>query len=259
MQGVTEAHSSETINGNGNDSHDTGPLLNRGTLSDIGIVSAAAEMEQMVDDIVGPESRKSKTTETTSENRSSLHRSALKKDVPWQPVTAQDFVWQIHQSSPANAFQPPGHASPRPSLLPSVFQTPFTPRPSERPGSSPRPISASQLPLPSTSPAVRSSTLFETDLIQQQQAIEPKTSPAPTMQSTAQLNYYQTPTGFNTFVRNNVQTQNDSSPWQSSVPSATTSDTTKSTKRVSSGSPFGAIGAGRPGGNTKTPTSGELN
>ena len=258
MQGLAEAHSSETMNGNGIDSHDTESLLDRGTLSDVGGGSAAAEMEQMVDDIVGPESRTSKTTEATPGKRSSSHRNSLKDDVPSQPVTARDFVRQIHRSSPASAFTPPDHASPRPSPLPSVFQSPFTPRPSERLGSSSRPNSANQHPLPSTAPPVRSSAVFETDLAQQQQAIEAKTSPVPTMQPTAQSNYYQTPTGFNTFVRNNVQTQSDSSPWQSSVHSATTSDTMKSTKRVSSGSPFGAIGAGRPGGNTKTPTSGQL-
>ena len=255
MQGLAETHSSETVNGN--DSHDTESLLDRGTLSDIGGGSAAAEMEQMVDDIVGPEFRKSKTTEATSGKRSTSHRNSLKDDVPRQPVTAGDFVRQIHRSSPASAFAPPDHASPRPSPLPSVFQSPFTPRPDERPGSSPRSGSSNQLPLP-TAPPVRYSAVFEIDLAQQRQAIETKTSPVPTMQPTAQSNYYQTPTGFNTFVRNNVQAQSDSSPWQSSVHSATTSDTAKSTKRVSSGSPFGAIGAGRPGGNTKTPTSGQL-
>lgn len=257
MHGVVEHHDSETINGNSNGSDETSSILDRGTASDIGIGSSAAEMEQMVDGIVGPDSRKSRSTEASPGKRSSLQHTGLEEDVPSPVVTVQDFVRQIHRSSPAGSFTLAGHVSHHRTSLSSVFQTPFTPRPSEGPGSSSRPTSSKQLPLPSTAPPVRSSALFETNMARQHQAIEAKTSPVPTPQSTSQSNLYQTPTGFSTFVRNNLQTQSESSLWQSSVHSATTPDTTRSTKRISSGSPFGAIGAGRPGGNTKTPTSGQ--
>lgn len=213
----------------------------------------------MVNDLVGPKSRRSGRATMSPANRTEgvypQHKRAASH--PDSSTAARDFARQVQPSSPASSIIGPRLSSNQQAPLPGVFQSPFTPLPGEQPGSSPHPGSLHQLPPPSMAPPPRSSALFEQDLSQQRQAIHNRTSPmssfAPTVQS-----YDQTPTGFSTFARNNSPSQPDFSTWPSAIPLTSTPDVSTAAKRSSGASPFGAIGAGRPGdSNAKTPTSGQ--
>ncbi len=165
--------------------------------------------------------------------------------------TAQDLVRQIQQPSPTPFQSVNGHALHRTSL-PSIFQTPFTPLPGEIPDSGSRPGTAYQVATPSTAPVPpsRGTIEFQQQIAHMQHNIQARTSPIAPLDPTPS-SYYETPTGLNTFVRN----QPDSSPWERSMTTPSIGDT-EIPKQAPRASPFGAIGETRPK-SAKTPTSGQ--
>ena len=161
--------------------------------------------------------------------------------------TAQDLVRQMKQPSPV------GHIAHRTSL-PTIFPTPFTPRPGETfgSGSGSRPSTAHQVLPPNTAPVPpsRGTIEFQQQLAQMQHNIQARTSPIASLDPTSS-SYYETPTGLNTFIRN----QPDSSPWERSMTTPSNVETEVEIPRMApQASPFGAIGEPRPR-IAKTPTS----
>ena len=194
---------------------------------------------------------------------STSQRSSMQAS-PQQPLsrpsssafTVQDLVRQMQQPSPSHSPVPPanvnGHNPNRTSLT-SIFPTPFTPLPGEMPGSGSRPGTAHQNLPPSTAPVPPSRGAFEfqQEIAQMQHNIQARSSPLAPVDPTPS-SYYETPTGLNTFIRN----QSVASPWErssnrSSIPS---SDVDRHGPQAS---PFGAIGEARPR-SAKTPTSGQI-
>lgn len=161
--------------------------------------------------------------------------------------TVQDLVRQMQRSSPTGAAGMNGQPS-QPTPLPGIWQTPFTPRPGEDLGAglAPRPGTAhSPVPLPTTAvPPSTGAVEFQQQIAQNMQV---RTSPTPF--EPIQSPYYQTPSGFHTFLRH----QPNQSPWDSSLATSSASIVGTGQSNASSASPFGAIGE-RPR-SAKTPTS----
>jgi hypothetical protein len=206
---------------------------------------ATLSVENMVDDLVGanPGSRRS------SQLQSSLNPSSEPAPRPATlNFTVQDLVRQL-KSPAAKDLPGPNGLPEQSSALPGVWQTAFTPRPGDdlgvassyRPGTARSQLSPKAATIAPSSGAIE----FHQQLHQNMQA---RTSPTAPFEPT-QSPYNQTPSGFNTFVRQQYQ----QGPWDSSLPTSPGLRLGSGQSNNSSASPYGAIGE-RPR-TAKTPTS----
>jgi hypothetical protein len=225
--------------------------------------SMASRMENMVDDLTRPGAPRAESNRSSIAHDSST--APLKTPVaqtfaewgnpPPQPATfnARDLVQRMQHSS--NASQP----SPRAQTiniapLPSIWNTPFAPRPGETPESSPRPGSAHRLMQPPSLPqSLSSSAEFHTNLVHLQEEIQTRTSPQSSFQPTMS-SHYDTTSNLTSWIRAHDQMQSPSSPWQGSFVSAVPVHQTPVPPKQSHASPYGAIGESRPR-SSRTPNS----
>ncbi|KAJ9603778.1 hypothetical protein H2200_011964 [Cladophialophora chaetospira] len=228
--------------------------------------SMASRMENMVDDLTrsGATRRRSNPSSTAYDVAGTAAKTPVAQAFtergisPSQPGTfnARDLVQRIQNSS--GSSQP----SPRPQAiniapLPSIWNTPFAPRPGETPDSSPRPGSAHRLMHPPSVPGhLTSSAEFQTTLTHLQENIQLRTSPQSSFQPTMS-SHYDTPTNMTSWLRSHDQMQSPSSPWASGFVSAVPAQQqTPISTKASNASPFGAIGESRPR-SSRTPNSGQ--
>ena len=146
------------------------------------------------------------------------------------------------------------HINSRPPL-PSIWNTPFAPRPGETPGSSPRLSTAQGLQEQTAgSQNFNSPGQFQADIMQMQQQIQMRSSPLESFQPTMS-SHYDTPSHLTSWVRAADQLQPQLSPWQSSF-SPVPTHVTVIPNRSPEPAPFGAIGEPRPK-SSRTPKSGQ--
>ncbi|KAK5052120.1 hypothetical protein LTR84_002924 [Exophiala bonariae] len=231
-------------------------------VSDAGAsASVTSAMENMVNNLTRPEALDHSTPSIDQTDES--HYPVLKtptaqsfaerglKQSQRSGYTAQDFVQPIHRSS-SSSFPSLGDAGTNRPILPSIMNSPFAPRPGETPGSPP-PANVGQRLRGSReiSPQTRH---FQASLLQQQQAIQNRTSPAvspqPTMSSLSK-----TPSNVISRGWKINQSQPGSSQWSSPLSAGLSGTIVR--HRAPEPAPFGAIGEPRPK-SSGAPVSGQL-
>ncbi|KIW70992.1 hypothetical protein, variant 1 [Phialophora macrospora] len=222
--------------------------------------SMASRMLNMVDDLTRPGAPRAESNRSYDSSTAPMKTPVAQTFAEWgnppsQPATfnARDLVQRMQHSS--SASQP----SPRAQTiniapLPSIWNTPFAPRPGETPESSPPPSSALRLKLPPSMPqSLGSSAEFHTNLAHLQEEIQTRTSPQSSFQPTMSTHYDTTP-NLTSWIRAHDQMQTPSSPWQSPFVSAVPVHQTPIPTKHSHASPYGAIGESRPR-SSRTPNS----
>ncbi|KAI1612256.1 EST1-like protein A [Exophiala viscosa] len=139
------------------------------------------------------------------------------------------------------------------SSLPSIWNTPFTPRPDDISASSPRPSTAHRTSAALAPSTLNSPAMFQADILQLQEQIQNRSSPPQSFQPTMS-SHYETPTHLTSWIRNIDQLQPSPSPFQASSAVAAVQGTVIPT-RSPEPSPFGAIG--EPRAKSRAPTSGQ--
>ena len=222
--------------------------------------SRTDDMESMVDDLVGPEPMAMEPPHPVKPRLSVVDGSPSSSRPASARFTASDLVRQMQQPSPALPLASPAITSSHRISLPGVWKTPFTPRPGETNGASSRPSSSHQVAHHATTPTAIGPTLspdamaFQHQIAQTRQNIQTRSSPIQGFDPTiTPASYYQTPTGFDTFVRQNASNQSSSLPWVSSANTSSATGT-EVPRQAAQASPYGAIGEPRPK-SAKTPTS----
>ncbi|ETN40687.1 uncharacterized protein HMPREF1541_04966 [Cyphellophora europaea CBS 101466] len=211
-------------------------------------------IENMVDDLVGPEPASTRGRPDSRMNSSGiLDGSSKESSRPTSGIlTASDLVRQISQGSPAGNFSTPVHQSSHRASF-GLYQTPFAPMPGEF-GSSvtgSRPGTAHQ----TTSPRVGhfgSSASFQDDITKRQKAIEARSSPIMSLEPSGVSS---TPTGFYTFAQDRSRASLQQDQWPSPL-SASAAASDFVVRKAHSPSKFGAIGDSRPK-MAKAPRSGQ--
>ncbi|OCT50665.1 hypothetical protein CLCR_06642 [Cladophialophora carrionii] len=228
--------------------------------------SMASRMENMVDDLTRPgvPSRESNRSSIAHDSSAAPMKTPLAQtfadwgNPPSQPATftARDLVQRMqHSSSSASQPSPRAQAN-NIAPLPSIWNTPFAPRPGETPESSPRPSSAHRFTHPPSVPQnLNSSAEFHTNLVHLQEEIQTRTSPPSSFQPTMS-SHYDTPTNLTSWIRAHDQTQPPSSPWKSPFISAVPVHQTPVPTKHTNASPYGAIGESRPR-SSRTPNTGQ--
>ena len=217
----------------------------------------AESMEDMVDDLVGAEPPTGRIRSVPSVASPVLGNGPDKEDAPSSSTvfTASDLVHQISQSqySLPGPFSTPGqHSNHRASF--GIYQTPFAPMPGEFGGSvsGSRPGTAHQ----SASPQFgfrRSSKAFNNETIQNERALEERSSSIASLDPPTMSTIPTTPTGVYMFAQNRSRTHLQES-WPS--PFSSSGSDADLARKVPKPSPFGAIGDSR-SKLAKTPTSGQ--
>ena len=227
--------------------------------------SMNSRMENMVDGLMRPEPLQSvrNSLNMAPGPPTPTFKTPLEQDLAntgisqSQPATftARDIVQRIQHSS--SASQPsPGDQPINVATLPSIFSTPFTPRPGETPGSSPRPQSAHRFAHPVSAPTHPTSSVeFQANLMHMQDQIQMRTSPQSSFQPTMS-NHYDNPTNMTSWMHANDQMHPQSSPWRTSFSSAVPVQQTLISTRPLDSSPYGAIGESRPR-SSRIPNSGQ--
>ncbi|EXJ62607.1 hypothetical protein A1O7_03045 [Cladophialophora yegresii CBS 114405] len=226
--------------------------------------SMASRMENMVDDLTRPGIPREEINRSSIVHDSSTapmktplaQTFADRGNPPSQTTfTARDLVQRMQHSSGGSQPSPRAQAI-NIAPLPSIWNTPFAPRPGETPESSPRPSSAHHFALQaSVSPNLSSSAEFHTNLVNLQEEIQTRTSPQSSLQPTIS-SHYETPTNLTSWIRAHDPMQPASSPWQSPFTSAVPVHQTPIPTKHTNASPFGAIGESRPR-SSRTPNGGQ--
>jgi hypothetical protein len=216
------------------------------------IRSTTQNIEDMVDDLVGPD-RAASGVRSGSQLEDSGFKESLSRDVS-RPVSgafnASDLVRQISQGSPARKLVTPMQQRESPSSF-AFAPDPFAPLQGQsdssvsgsRPGTSHQPLS----------PRLgyhRSSGFFNDELVKRQREIETRTSPLISIKPSTIGN-----SPIYTFPRNQSRSSLLQDQWQS--PFSSPAQETDFTRKPTSPSRFGAIGDSRPAAATRTPTSGQ--
>ncbi len=222
--------------------------------------SRTDDMESMVDDLVGPEPMAIESPHPIKPQLSAVNGSLSSSRPASGRFTASDLVQQMQQSSPAPPPASPAISSTHRISLPGVWKTPFTPRPGETNGASSRPSSSHHVAHDAATPTAIEHTLsqdamaFQHQIAQTRQNIQNRSSPIQGFDPTiTPASNFQTPTGFDTFVRQNASDQSSSLPWVSSANTSSATGT-EVPHQAAQASPYGAIGEPRPK-SAKTPTS----
>ena len=224
----------------------------------------ASRLENMVDDLTNPAAPKA------ASNRSSMAQGASASPMispvalafhdpgtlPPQPspFNARDLVQRMQQS-PSIMHSSPGPQNINIASLPSIYNTPFAPRPGETP-KSPRPGSAHRVVPPSLGPQhISSSTEFKTNLTLQADEIQMRTSPISSFQPTP-MSHTSIPSIMKPWAHVTDPVQSQPSPWRSTSQNAAFVQQTPISTRPPNSSPYGAIGEPRPR-SSRTPNSGQ--
>ncbi|KAK4944449.1 hypothetical protein LTR10_016123 [Elasticomyces elasticus] len=228
--------------------------------SEAGAASMTSTMENMVNNLTkqdGSEMSVAPTTvlrEATSSLETPLEHLPAERRASGMLPPTRAALDPPHSSRHSIGSLPGLHDRLRDrSSLPSIWNTPFTPRPEDLSASSPRPSTAHR-----TSAAVPPSTLnspamFQADTLQLQEQIQNRSSPPESFQPTMS-SHYETPTHLTSWIRNIDQLQASPSPFQASSVVAAVNGMVIPT-RSPEPSPFGAIG--EPRAKSRAPTSGQ--
>lgn len=218
-------------------------------------------MENMVNNLMRPEpvQRSNQSIDPPDESHYSVLKTPTAQSFAERGVgqsqrtgyTARDLVQQMQPSS-SSSFPLLGDAGTNRPMLPSIMNSPFAPLPGETPGSPHRSSAAQRLrESREISPQTRQ---FQASLLQQQQAVQMRTSPATSPQPTMS-SLLETPLNVTSWTRKANQSQLGTSPWSSPVPTGMLGPIVS--HRTPEPASFGAIGEPRPK-SSGAPVSGQF-
>jgi hypothetical protein len=230
-------------------------------------------MHDMVDDLVGVVPNSTRTPYKSDESAPAEMIGDVGNQSAPANFTVSDLVRQMSQHSPSGAFNTPvGQHSHHSSF--GIYQTPFMPFPGELPNGSSTSLAGSR---PGTahnqsSPRIGhfgGSGSFSDDIAKRQRALEERSSPMLSLETSTMSSISQTPSAFYSLAaagpqaRSRSMLQNDQWPSSPSVtPGFTIPDASpweNRTRKSPAPARFGAIGDSRPRNPSlgRTPTSGQ--
>lgn len=231
-------------------------------MSEAGAVSMTSTMENMVNDLTshdGPEMDIAPTIVPRELVRPSLEilptRSPAGGQTSSIPRSIPALDNAAHSSRHSIGSLPGQHDRFKDGPgLPTVWSTPFTPRPEDMSTTSRRPSTAHRVNAAIAPSSLNSPALFQADILQMQEQIQNRSSPPQSFQPTMS-SPYETPTNLTSWIKHIDRLQPSPSPWQNSSAVAGVHETVIST-RSPEPSPFGAIGEPR-ARSGRAPTSGQ--
>jgi hypothetical protein len=241
--------------------HSASALTNGGaaqTLSrpELGADGMASRMEDMVDDLTSSSARQATpkrlsagfvAARTSAKSPTTTEFSGMGKETSNSPAfDVRDLVQQMRRPGYADS-SPLGPAVSVPTI-PSIWNTPFAPRPGETPEPSPRLGSLQHLTPQALGPSNPASSVeFRNQMSRLEEQIDLRSSPQPSIQPTLS-SPYGTPTGQPYWARGYNKVQPQASPWQGQSPFASGMPIQQIpvSTRSSNVSRYGAIGESRP-------------